>query len=44
MSILYFLEQHKGWAMALGFNNLYGAHHESEVTEFLYFNEDGFEL
>jgi hypothetical protein len=39
---LKFLEKHKGWAMALGFNN--GAPHESDVTKFEYFNEDGFEL
>jgi len=39
---LLFLEQHKGWAMALGFNN--GAPHESDVTKFVNFNEDGFEL
>jgi hypothetical protein len=37
-----FLERHKGWAMALGFNN--GAPHESDVTKFVNFNEDGFEL
>ena len=39
---LEFLERHKGWAMALGFNN--GAPHESDVTKFVNFNEDGFEL
>jgi hypothetical protein len=39
---LLFLEQHKGWAMALGFNN--GVPHESDVTKFVNFNEDGFEL
>ncbi|MEA2053453.1 MAG: hypothetical protein U9O90_11690, partial [Euryarchaeota archaeon] len=30
---LLFLEQHKGWAMALGFNN--GVPHESDVTKFV---------
>jgi hypothetical protein len=30
---LEFLERHKGWAMALGFNN--GAPHESDVTKFV---------
>jgi hypothetical protein len=39
---LEFLEKHKGWAIALGFNN--GAPHESDVTKFVNFNEDGFEL
>jgi len=28
-----FLEKHKGWAMALGFNN--GVPHESDVTKFV---------
>ena len=39
---LLLLEQHKGWAMALGFDN--GVPHESDVTKFVNFNEDGFEL
>jgi len=39
---LEFLERHKGWAMALGFNNRVA--HESDVTNFVNFNEDGFEL
>jgi len=39
---LEFLEQHKGWVMALGFNN--GVPHESDVAKFVDFNEDGFEL
>nr|CBH39022.1 hypothetical protein BSM_24990 [uncultured archaeon]CBH39329.1 hypothetical protein BSM_28070 [uncultured archaeon] len=39
---LEFFERHKGWAMALGFNN--GAPHESDVAKFVNFNEDGFEL
>ena len=39
---LEFLERHKGWAMALGFNN--GVPNESDVTKFVNFNEDGFEL
>jgi len=39
---LLFLEQHKGWAMALRFNN--GAPHESDVTKFVNFNEGGFGL
>jgi hypothetical protein len=39
---LEFLERHKGWAMAVGFNK--GVPHESDVTKFVYFNDDGFEL
>ena len=39
---LEFLERYKGWAIALGFNN--GVPHESDVTKFVNFNEDGFEL
>ena len=39
---LEFLERNKGWAIALGFNN--GVPHGSDVTKFVNFNEDGFEL
>jgi antirestriction protein len=39
---LEFLERYKGWAIALGFNK--GVPHESDVTKFVNFNEDGFEL
>jgi hypothetical protein len=37
---LKFLERHKGWAMALGFNN--GVPHESDVTKFV--NKIGVDL